>query len=215
MRVLVALFLAAALLCSVSSAEFLTTANTLGQGNWGVLGAYVNNPDAYGLSGSSTSAIGGYVAYGVMDNLDAYFQVGSLSGTGLLSATAGTALALNVKYGLIKEGADSPVSVAVGGGYKSTSVTAPTSTSLSSISISAGVSKVLAPFAPYLGVSYKMNSADGASDGSQIDLTVGSAIAWSEQGAIFVEGSSMSVTPAGGGAASSYTQMAAGVGYSL
>lgn len=227
MRVLVALLLAVAVLCSVSSAEFLTTANTLGQGKWGALGAYISDADGYqGNAGLSMISYGGYVAYGLLDNLDLYLKLGTTSAGTLplgVSKVTGTAYGLNVKYNLIKEGIDSPVSVAIGGGYKTatsvTSITLPTPTDIttnsSTLTIAAGISKVVAPFVPYAGVAYQKLAEDGADAGTQIDLIIGSAIAWSEQGAVFAEYVSQSLTPAGGGASVSWGQMSLGVGYHL
>ena len=82
------------------------------------------------------------------------------------------------------------------------------------MSAAVGVSKMMAPFVPYGGLAYRSTSSGGAAVSTQFDLTVGSAIAWSAQSAIFVEDTMQSITPNGGSAYSS-NQVALGLGYAL
>jgi hypothetical protein len=224
MRLLATLLLISAVVVSAASAEFLLTANPLGQGKWGLLGGYVSDANYGNMSGSSLGTIGGYAGYGITDKLDVLVQLGSSTYSGALplgvSGVTGTGYAVNLKYALMAEGKDLPVSVAVGGGYKSASQVASivgggsASTPLSQISLAAGVSKVMAPFVPYGAVAYRSMNSSGTAMGTAIDLTVGTAIAWSMQGAVMVEYTMQSITPNGGSNYSS-GQMAAGVAYML
>jgi len=205
---------------TVASAELLTTANPIGQGKWAVLGAYLSDANVGNASAVSRATIGGYAGYGINDKLDVYLQAGSanLSGVAPLTSTM-TAIGLNVKYQIAAESASMPVSVALGAGYKTLNITQSAllggDMSGSQMLVGVGISKMMVPFVPYGGLTYRTTAAGGAQQSTQIDLTVGSAIAWSTQGAVFVEYTLQQMTPAGGGAAYSSGQMAAGVGYAL
>ncbi|MCU0640968.1 MAG: hypothetical protein MUC35_02635 [Candidatus Margulisbacteria bacterium] len=223
MRLVTTLLLAVVLIASAASAEFLLTANPLGQGKIGGLLGYVSDANYNNVSGMSVGTIGGYVGYGITDKLDVLVNLGSANASGLpvgVSKIAATGYALNLKYSVIQEGKDMPVSVAVGGGYKSSTLTTTVtglgdiSTPLSQISIAAGVSKVMAPFIPYGALAYRSMNSNGTAQGTAIDLTVGSAIAWSMQGAVMIEATMQSITP-NGGANYSSSQLAAGVAYLL
>ena len=217
MRALLAVLLSVILLTSISSADMLVTANPIGAGKWAVMGAVVQDSNLLNTSGQTLLTIGGYVGYGLMEQLDLYVQAGMGNAAGLPAGVEGSATSggLNVKYAIMQE---APVSVAVGAGAKAVSMTtkiggASTTNSGTQISIMAGVSKVMAPFVPYGGVAYRSTSGD-VGDATQMDATVGSAIAWSEQGAVFVEYTLQSITPKGGSAYSS-GQIGAGVGYTI
>ena len=71
----------------------------------------------------------------------------------------------------------------------------------------------MAPFVPYGGLTYvrPLNRRDFS---TQLDLTVGTAIAWSMQGAVFLEYTMQSITPNGGSNYSS-GQIAPGVCYTI
>ena len=215
--------LVAALFVSAASAELLVTANPLGQGKLAVLGAYINDANVQNSSGMSMGTLGGYVGYGITDKLDIYGQYGSSTMSGLpagISSITGSGYAVNLKYAVLGEGKDSPVSVAVGGGYKSTSSTATVTglgsfnTPYSQISLGVGVSKIMAPCVPYGGLTYRSTNSNGTAQSTQIDATIGTAIAWSMQGAVLVEYTMQSITPNGGTAYTS-GQIAAGVAYAL
>ncbi len=212
--------LIAVVFTSVSSAEQLVTANPLGQGKWGILGAYLSDANASNVSGYTIGTIGGYVGYGLTDKLGLFFTGASANMNGLpagLSA-AYTAIGLAVKYTLLEEGASSPVSVAVGVGYKSLNYTMSAAlggnTTGSQIGAGVLVSKVIAPFVPYAGLQYRKSTQAGADLSTQLDPTIGTVIAWSEQGGVYLEYTMQSITPTGGAAYTS-GQMAAGVGYAL
>ncbi|MDD5382148.1 MAG: hypothetical protein PHH60_00615 [Candidatus Margulisbacteria bacterium] len=227
-KLLVSLLLVVSVATFVS-AELLVTANPLGQGKWGFELAAMQDQTFMDVSGATLMTYGGYVGYGLMENLDAYLQLGTGSSSGLKWGVTAmdytlTAYGLNLKYTVLTEGASVPVSVAIGVGYKSLSGKfsmggGSQDATGSQMGIAAGVSKVLAPFIPYGALSYKSDtmSAGGTSmDATQIDLTVGTAIAWSTQGAVMLEYTSQQVTPKAAGS-SNYTsaQIAAGVSYAL
>ncbi len=221
---LFALLLSLLLITSVASAELLTIANPIGQGKWGVLGAVAQDQDflqSSGFSGASLLVIGGYVGYGLTNQLDLLIQLGSANASGLLpgASITGTSYGATLKYAVLEESDAMPVSVAVAGGYKT--ITMKMSSPLGStdqngaqIAATVGVSKIIAPFAPYGAVAYKMNSQDGTDTGSQVDATIGGAVAWSEQGAIYLEYTVQSLSPKTG---SSYSvnQIALGAGYRI
>jgi len=77
-----------------------------------------------------------------------------------------------------------------------------------------GVSKMMAPYVPYGALTYRTTANGGTAVSTQLDLTVGCAIAWSTQGAVFVEDTLQSITPNGGSAYSS-NQLGIGVGYKI
>jgi hypothetical protein len=235
MRVFVTCFLLAFMLISAASAELLTTANPIGQGKWGVLGAGMqdSSQQGSGFTGLTITSFGGYVGYGLTDKLDLFLNAGTGSVSGFPASvgpisTAGiaatmTSYGLSAKYLILDETANSPVSVAVGAGYKSiaSSNTAPTAlggavTTSNSTQMMAGVgvSKIMAPFVPYGGVAYRSTASSGTNVSTQLDLTVGSAIAWSTQGAVFVEYTNQSIALNGG---ANYTsgQIGLAVGYTI
>ena len=220
MKVLFSALLAVLLCVGVASAELLTTANPIGQGKWGVLGAYLSDANVNNNSGYSMGSIGGYVGYGATDKLDVYLTGGSATVSGLPAtiSMSMTSIGLTAKYLVLAEGADMPVSVSVGAGYRSINTTASLlaggNTTGSQMLAGVGVSKIMAPFVPYGGLTYRTTSSGGSTTSTQLDLTVGSAIAWSTQGAVFVEDTMQSITPNGGSAYSS-NQLAIGVGYKI
>ncbi|MFH1683375.1 MAG: hypothetical protein ABIA67_00685 [Candidatus Margulisiibacteriota bacterium] len=217
MRSLLIIFLSIALLSSIASAELLTTAKPLGQGKWGVLGSGLQDSNTLNTSGYSLASLGGYVGYGLSEKLDLFVTVGSANVGGLPAGSISmTAYGATLKYTVLEEGEALPVSVAVGGGYKATTnkMTGLADASGSQIGAAVGISKLIVPFIPYGGLTYRRTAASGSVTQTQIDLTVGTAIAWSLQGAVFVEYTLQSITPNGGTAYSS-PQIGAGVGYAL
>ncbi|MBU0687372.1 MAG: hypothetical protein KKB81_05945 [Candidatus Margulisbacteria bacterium] len=218
MKVLLTVFLSLMLLASVASAELLVTALPLGQGSLGVLGAGIQDSNwAANNSGWTLTTIGGYVGYGVLDQLDLLVTLGSANAGGLPAgiSASGTAYGALLKYTVVQEGKDFPVSVAVGAGYKFLAMTfAGTSANGNQAVVALGLSKIFAPFVPYLGATYRGTAYNNAASSTQFDITAGSAIAWSQQGAVYVEYTSQSITPNGG---TGYTsgQIAAGVGYKI
>jgi len=220
MRTFLISLLLAALLISTASAEVLTTANPIGQGRWAVLGSGVQNQNVSNNSGYSSLLLGGYVGYGLTDTLDAYIQAGTGSTTGLpavVTANSLTALGAAVKYQLMKEGDSLPVSVALAAQAKAITAkqTIGTETTMngSQWTIGLGASKVMIPFIPYCGLAYRSSGGE-ITEQTQFDITVGTAIAWSEQGAVFVEYTAQSITPTGGTNYSS-GQVAGAVAYKI
>ena len=127
---------------------------------------------------------------------------------------------LNLKYSVLEESSSMPVSVALGGGYKILSQDSTYAGPITRNSsgnqwgVGAIVSRMIVPFIPYGGLTYKSTSYAGATAMTQMDITVGSAIAWSTQGAVFVEYTSQAITPTLGSAFTS-GQIAGGVGYKI
>lgn len=226
MRIFVTLLLVV-FLTSIASAEVLVTADPLGQGRWGFLGGAIYDMNLMDNSDYNMTTFGGYIGYGILEMLDAYLQLGYGTVSGLPTGMdqSGTAYGLNLKYTVLQEGADMPVSVAIGAGYKAVQtkskmspplvpIEVETTTDGSQIMVGVGVSKVMPPFVPYGGLTYRSNSADSTAVSTQIDGTIGTAIAWSPQGAVFIEYTMQSITPDGGTAYTS-NQIAGGVGYSI
>lgn len=227
MRTLSVLFLLVVFMASFASAETLTTANPIGQGRWAVLGSVVNTSDYDGTGTNVNSmAYGGYVGYGITSDLDGFIQLGTSSLTGLspvVSANSITGYGGALKYRVMKEGANMPVSVAVAGQVKSIAAKqtlvaphpAPGEYTMdgSQWTVGAGVSKVMIPFVPYAGLAYR-SSGGQITESTQIDVTLGTAVAWSQQGAVMVEGTYSSITPTGG---TNYNngQVAAAVAYKI
>ena len=206
----------------LASAEVLTTANPIGAGKWAVLGAYLSESSFGGSnSGISASTIGGYAGYGLNAQTDLFVTLGEMT-TGSITVPGGsykianTAIGCAAKYALMAESASMPVSVSAGIGYKALSATtdpASTTTNGSQVYGGIGVSKTMAPFVPYCGLTYRSTGGDIGTT-TQLDLTVGTAIAWSKQGAVFAEYTMQSITPNVG---SAYTdpQIALAVGYTI
>ena len=171
----------------------------------------------------SLTSIGGYVGYGLTEKLDLFVTLGTANVGGLATGLSSslTAYGATLKYALLSEGANAPVSVAIGGGYKvlSTKMKTPAGSATadgSQIGATVGISKLIVPFIPYGGLTYRSTSSGGSQTATQIDATIGSAIAWSLQGAVFVEYTLQSVQDKTGliGDYSS-GQIGAGVGYTL
>ena len=220
MRKFSVLFLLMVLVVSAASAELLTTANPVGKGSWCFMGAGTQSRNYANVSDYTLTTLGAYAGYGITDKLDAYLQLGSATIGGLPTGieVTGTGMGATVKYSVLSE-ENMPVSVAVGAGYKSTSTKTKsplgeTTTPGSQILVGVGVSKVIVPFIPYGAIAYRKDSQDSTEVSTQMDITVGSAIAWSMQGAVYVEYTSQSITPNGGNNYSS-GQIAAGVGYKI
>jgi len=214
--------LIAAMFVSAASAELLTTSNPIGAGKWALLGAYLSQ-SSYGgnNSGVSASTIGGYAGYGLNAQTDLYLTVGMMN-TGSIAIPGGsfkinnTALGLAAKYLLMAESASMPVSVSAGVGYKALMAkTDPATVNMNGSQVygGVGVSKMMVPFVPYAGLTYRSTGGDVTTT-TQIDLTIGTAIAWSAQGAVFAEYTMQSITPKGG-ANYSDPQIALAVGYAL
>jgi len=223
MKKLFVIALLMAFFATMASAELLITANPIGQGKWAVLGGFLSDSgqQSFPLTGLTAQTLGVYGGYGVTDKLDVYLQGGQMTVGGLPVGVAvkDTAYGLNLKYAVLEESSSMPVSVALGGGYKILSrdttmgpVTA--NTGGNQWGVGAIVSKMMVPFIPYGGLTYKSTSYAGATAMTQMDITAGSAIAWSTQGAVFVEYTSQAITPTG---ASAFTsgQIAGGVGYKI
>ena len=214
MKVLFSALLAFVLCVSAASAELLVTANPLGQGKWAVLGMGQLDSNVGNSSSAGLSTVGGYVGYGAMDKLDVFLNVGQANLTGVSGFISTTnVIGLSGKYQIMDE-ATNPCSVAIGAGYRSMSHVQ-SSTNGSQLFVGVGASKKMVPFVPYGGLTYRSNSSGGSSAGSQIDLTVGSAIAFSAQGAVFVEDTYQMFSSVPLSGTYNSNQVALGVGYAL
>ena len=213
MRIFILGLALAIALISVSSAELLITANPMGKGKWGVLGGYLSDTNALNTSGYTAATLGGYVGYGLADQLDLYINLGQATMAGLPAGVTitQTGYGLTLKQTVLSEGPSLPVSVAVGAGYRlmSTNFTGAVTNGSQSL-VGAGISKMMIPFIPYAGLVYRSGQSGGALS-SQIDLTVGTALAWSMQGAVYAEYTAQSITA--GGVTYSSPQMAISVAY--
>ena len=225
MRTLLVSFLAVVFLTSIASAEVLVTANPLGQGVFGfeLAGMQDSNFLDQGNDAKMTS-YGGYIGYGILDKLDLYLDIGSMKTSGLPSdqELGGTAYGASLKYTILEEGENMPVSVAAALRYRTVtqdykvSGTKMGEANYAQSTIGVGVSKIMVPFIPYLGISYKETKQYSDEFATQTDITLGTAIAWSMQGAVFVEYTSQAIQDKMGGVGDHNSgQMALGVAYSL
>jgi hypothetical protein len=214
MKVLFSALLAFVLCASAASAELLVTANPIGQGKWAVLGSGMLDSNAGNNSSAGLSTVGGYVGYGATSKLDVFLNAGQANVTGITGYISTTnVIGLSGKYQIMDE-ASAPVSVAIGAGYRSMN-NVQSSTNGNQLFVGVGVSKMMAPFVPYGGVTYRSNTEGGSADGSQIDLTIGSAIAWSAQGAVFVEDTYQMFSSVPSTGSYNSNQVALGVGYKI
>ncbi len=222
MKKIVVLSLLVFSVVSIASAEMLTTANPIGQGKWAFLGAYIkdSNRQGGGLTNLDLTTLGGYVGYGVTDKLDAFLQLGQATTGGLPTGIEITAQGYGLlgKYQILSE-KDMPVSAAIGAGGKAVSKKTKvgggeTTKNGNQMLIGLGVSKMFIPFVPYGALVYKKDTEEGKDVSTQIDIVIGTAIAWSASGAVLVEYTSQSITPNGG---STYTssQIAGAVAYKI
>lgn len=209
---------------SAVSAELLVTANPFGKGKWVFEGAYLSDANVANSSGMSAATVGAYCGYGINDKLDFIVAGGQANVAGLpvgVSALKTTGYGVNLKYALASEEKDLPVSVAVGGGYKLlsqvTTVTGlgDTTENGNQLLLAIGISKIMVPFIPYAGIDYRAISYNASNLENHLDLTIGTAIAWSMQGAVLVEYSRQSITPTNGSGNYTSGQIAAGVAYKI
>ncbi len=196
----------------------MTTANPIEQGKWIVEGFGLKNQNVNNSSSLDLTFIGAYAGYGLTEKLGLFIGAASGNVGGLPAGVTASMVgySLNLKYTILEEGASLPVSVAVGGGYRTTTtkVTGAADANGDQMLVGVGVSKVMIPFIPYGALAYRKTTSGGADTSTQIDITAGSMIAWSAQGAVFVEYTMQSITPTGGSVYSS-GQMALGVGYQI
>jgi hypothetical protein len=169
------------------------------------------------------------VSYGLNDRLDAFLGIGSAKSVNLLVPATPLAadntvnnLGCILKYSLINEGENFPVSLAVaaGGGSFSSKTTfthpvyGPQESVANGSQFGGGlvVSKLIIPFVPYAAAQYSQTGGD--TKFSEIDLTLGTLIGLSRSTYIFVEYNNLSITPDGGPIYNS-SQIAASFSYGL
>ncbi|NQT30324.1 MAG: hypothetical protein HQ596_07110 [Candidatus Saganbacteria bacterium] len=200
---------------SIASAEILCTGMMLEKGKWAVAGVGLQDSNVANTSGYSITSYALKGAYGITDQLELALAYSSSNYGGLpagltMSATAYT---IYLKYGILKESEGKPVSVALGIGYKGVAQTSNlTGTSNGSkTGVGVIVSKIYAPFIPYLGLTY--NGISLAGQNNTLEITVGTGIAWSTQGAVFIEYTNQAYS--GDGGSYSSPQIGIGVGYNI
>lgn len=193
-------------LCCPSFAFVLNTADTIGQGKIGIATIYsantINTIVPGILFGSDISlaltnhAFGIVGQYGVLPNLDVMLGLGTISYTIapdapdlLWKLSGGTLLGLSLKYNIVKEGTDFPVSVAALVQY----ITLPIDVAsvLPSPAENNGYdydtyyklifSKKIGSFIPYMAMGYdqrllKIGDSSSTSCISQVDLGYGTAV---------------------------------------
>jgi len=109
MKRITAVLLFVLLIAGISSAELLTTADTLGAGKWVVLGGGIQDQNLMDVSGATMTSYCGYVGYGLTDQLDVCLNLGALSSSGLTGIKmTGLGYGLSVKYNILKEDANLP-----------------------------------------------------------------------------------------------------------
>jgi len=211
-RIALALVICLAI-ASLACAEVLVTANPMGKGQMGWLagGRY----DMSSVANQNSYSAGGYLGYGLMDNLDLYGKLGygiganPLAGQTINGIMAGAAL----KYTFVKEGKDMPVTLAVAGGYQSTTTTVNAGASMQMVTGDLGIgiiaSKVMVPYVPYGAVNYHSLNSNapflGTSTGSMIEIAGGTQLLLSKSTAVIGELCYQSITS--GGATTNNTQV--------
>ncbi|MDD4179074.1 MAG: hypothetical protein PHH14_03385 [Candidatus Margulisbacteria bacterium] len=210
------------LAASIVSAETLSTANLIPSGRYAVQGIYFQNTNSFNLGNDAKlNAYGIKGAYGINDQMEIDLQVGTGGTTGFTSITGTeytpTSYGLTLKYAVAKESQDMPVSVILGAGIGAQSLKA----NRGGATLNGGlyglgcvVSKVYAPFIPYASVQWQNAGGDTGLIYTKLDLNIGTAIAWSKQGYVFVEYTSQGIAPSAGGNYNS-GQIAAAVAYIL
>jgi len=201
---------------TVASASVLQNANTLGAGKMGWLaaGEYDSN-----MGGNETlMGAGGYLAYGVMKNLDVFGKIGYGSYGNLpagISSQTAMMVGIAGKYQLLSEnGKDMPVSVSALLGYQGSTATVNTilgsgQAVMGDIGIGAVVSKVLVPWVPYGALVYhSLLTNPGSITGTNLEIVVGTQMLLSKTSAVIGEVSLNSISS--GGATTSNTQISLG-----
>jgi hypothetical protein len=226
MRTLIVSLLLVVLLITVSSAELLLTADPLGRGKWNFKITGMQDQALMNIDDATLLTYGGCIGYGLRDNLDVYLQLGAGSSSGLPYGVDynATVYGLSFKCTLLNEGGSMPVSAAIGAGYRSLSDKFSSSGisqngSGSQIGISAVVSKIMDPLVPYASLAYKQTNSSFSfnnSNYSQMDITVGTKIILSKQGAFLIEYTLQQITPKTAGVPCyNSNQIAAGVSFAL
>jgi len=195
MKRLLAVFFLCLLMCSTGRAELMKTAGPLGQGNWRLMANAISDQNFMNVSGAADLLACGVLAYGVTDQLDLYGTIGSGNATGLPAQTSLTALSGNFKYNIMKC-CDSPVALAIDGGYKgSSSLMGTTLSAFSQWKLGVIVSKMIHPFIPYGGLIYRSTMKNSNAYTSQYDVTVGVALYQTMALMLMVEDTYQTISP--------------------
>lgn len=218
---------------SLSMAEMLLPASSLGQGRLNVKGGYLS-------VSNSTAATNNYVGYdvligyGIQDNFDLYGVLGYTDYNNLSIPAGFTSWTVNgptvgaiLKYGFIKETPGLPINLSGIAGYRSTNLTITAKTAAATNTqnattgdISGGilVSKILDMAEPYLGVLYHSYTtvlqAGATNTGTILEIAGGAQIKVGANWNVNLEYSSNNITPQSGSNTTN-NQIVAGVGYVL
>lgn len=208
-------------IASLASAEILIYANTLPQGKWGFEGAYVKDSNVSNMADVSLTSYGVKAAYGLTDRLelDVAYGMGSYAGLGAGNESSVAPASGVVRYNLLAEDENIPASVTIAAGYQSIPVKSnlggvETRATYGKSGVGMIVSKMVLPFIPYLGLTYNSLNQDGINVLST-ELTIGTALAWSQEGQVMIEYTNQSIVndPTGGNFTS--PQIGVGVLYSF
>jgi hypothetical protein len=210
-------------LTSIASGEVLTSPLPIGKGSWAFSASWILDKNINDLGDDpSLTTYSGTVGYGLTEKLDVYLGYGSSSSSNIPYAEiSGTGFSVAGKYILIREGEKFPISVGIAALYKSTSsitkiAAIESKASGSQTAFGIGAAKILIPFIPYLAVVYRTNSSEGSESSAQIDTTIGTMIAFSEKGAIFIEYTNQAIEDKTGSIGNySSPQYAASIGYKI
>ena len=219
---------------SLSMAEILLPASSLGQGRLNIKGGYIGTTN----STAATNNTVGYdllIGYGIQDNFDLYGVLGYTDANNMGAPPAiftswslnGPTVGAILKYGFLKETPGLPINLSGVAAYRSTNLTytakAAAATNTNNFvtgDISGGivVSKLLDIAEPYLGVLYHSYSttpqAGAVSTGNILEIAGGAQIKVGANWNVNLEYSSNNITGQSGSKTTN-NQIVAGVGYGL
>jgi len=198
MRKIILSLLLVVSIAALSGAELLVTANPMGKGKLGALFSYYSNANYGNVAASAAAGPGGYIGYGLTENLDLIVTYAGMTVSNAPGITA-NGMGATLKYALFSENNGMPVSGAIGAGYKTLTLSVGGANSAGSQALlAAGFSKMMIPFIPYFGFAFRSSTASAAKAADQFDATLGTAFTLSSQLALFAEYTSQAIAPVGG-----------------
>ncbi|NQT29548.1 MAG: hypothetical protein HQ596_03140 [Candidatus Saganbacteria bacterium] len=197
MKRLLMLLLSVSMLASPACAEIMTTGQAVGLRN---LAVKIGGIQELGVAGLTTQSINFYgigIEYGITSHLELDLSVGTGSYLGNNTSTVfhSTPVSLGLKYSFLRESEGDRFSLAGFGETKAFFHTVSSGTDQRSmffplIGIGVVLSKQIRMLEPYLG--FKSSTLLGVNLINE--LTLGTTINWSENGKLFVEYSSQSIS---------------------
>ncbi len=172
-----------------ANAEVMVTANPLGQGALGWLGAAQSN--ATTTANSNSYNLGGFIGYGINDKLDVFGKLAYGTGSNTPSGISANGIEIGVaaKY-LLATAKDMPADLAVGLSYKSKTTTlsglVSSQTVVGDLAVAVIASKVIIPWVPYCALAYHSLSSSGTT-GSNLELALGGQMLLSASSAVMGE----------------------------